>query len=41
MTDKGGKTDMERVGLFQEMSYHTVGDKYTAPGSKYWNMREV
>ena len=25
---EGGKTDMERVGLFSEQGYHTVGDKY-------------
>ena len=24
----GGKTDMERVGLFSEMGYTTLGDKY-------------
>lgn len=23
-----GKTDMERIGLFSEMEYITVGDKY-------------
>lgn len=32
MTDKGGKTDMERMGIFQEMKYHTIGDKYSAQG---------
>lgn len=32
MGDKGGKTDMERMGIFQEMKYHTIGDKYTAQG---------
>ncbi|KAJ8383108.1 hypothetical protein SKAU_G00038860 [Synaphobranchus kaupii] len=25
-----GKTDMDRVGLFKEMGYITIGDKYTA-----------
>jgi len=25
---EGGKTDMERIGLFSEQGYHTVGDKY-------------
>ena len=24
----GGKTDMERIGLFSEMGYTTIGDKY-------------
>ena len=23
-----GKSDMERVGLFSEMEYHTIGDRY-------------
>ena len=23
-----GKTDMERVGLFKEQKYHTIGDNY-------------
>ncbi|XP_064644547.1 cilia-and flagella-associated protein 96-like [Lineus longissimus] len=32
-----GKTDMERVGLFQEMTYHTIGDKYKRPGSINFN----
>lgn len=22
------KADMERIGLFKEMGYHTIGDKY-------------
>ncbi len=30
---KGGKTDMERVGVFSEQGYVTIGDKYTRPGS--------
>ena len=30
MGDK--KSDMERVGLFQEMEYATIGDKYKSPG---------
>lgn len=35
--DKGGKNDMERIGLFQEMGYVTIGDKYATPGSsKYF-----
>lgn len=28
MPVEGGKTDMERIGLFSEMGYVTVGDKY-------------
>lgn len=32
-----GKTDMERVGLFQEMEYHTIADRYVPPGSKSFN----
>lgn len=32
MGDKGGKTDMERIGLFQEMTYVTIGDKYKPAG---------
>ena len=30
---KFAKTDMERVGLFKEMGYVSIGDKYKAPGS--------
>lgn len=29
----GGKTDMERVGLFQEMGHVSIGDRYRAAGS--------
>jgi len=36
MGDKGGKSDMERMGIFQEMTYHTIGDKYSTPGSKLY-----
>ena len=25
---EGGKNDMERVGLFSEPGYHTIGDRY-------------
>ncbi|NP_001088214.1 UPF0602 protein C4orf47 homolog [Xenopus laevis] len=32
-----GKTDMERIGLFSEMGYTSIGDKYAAPGSKPFN----
>lgn len=28
MGEKGGKNDMDRVGLFQEMGYITINDKY-------------
>ena len=27
------KTDMERVGLFTEMGYTTIGDPYVPPNS--------
>ncbi|CAG5134595.1 unnamed protein product [Candidula unifasciata] len=37
MGDKGGKTDMDRIGLFKEMSYITIGDKYTTPGQGVFN----
>jgi hypothetical protein len=38
----GGKTDMERVGLFKEMTYHTIGDKYKRPGdSKFSYMYSI
>ncbi|XP_071808688.1 cilia-and flagella-associated protein 96-like [Asterias amurensis] len=33
----GGKTDMERIGLFQEMEYVTIGDKYKMAGKKEFN----
>lgn len=32
-----GKTDMERVGLFKEMSYHTIGDKYRSKNQTSFN----
>ena len=31
--DEGGKTDMERVGLFSEVGYTTIGDKYPKVGN--------
>lgn len=31
----GGKNDMDRIGVFQEMGYVTIGDRYKPPGSKY------
>lgn len=37
MGDKGGKNDMDRIGLFQEMTYVTIGDKYKQPGKGYFN----
>lgn len=28
---------MDRIGLFQEMGYISIGDKYVTPGtSEYW-----
>jgi len=37
--DEGGKTDMERVGLFSEVGYTTIGDKYPKldPNSRPFN----
>ncbi|XP_054846087.1 UPF0602 protein C4orf47 homolog [Eublepharis macularius] len=32
-----GKTDMERIGLFSEMEYITIGDKYVLPFSRAFN----
>lgn len=34
MGEKGGRTDMDRVGLFQEMGYVTINDKYKERGGK-------
>lgn len=34
MGDKGGRTDMDRVGLFKEMGYVTINDKYKERGGK-------
>lgn len=31
MPSEMGKTDMERIGLFSEMEYITIGDKYVSP----------
>ncbi|XP_036933252.1 UPF0602 protein C4orf47 homolog isoform X2 [Acanthopagrus latus] len=31
------KSDMERLGVFKEMSYISVGDKYTAPSNRPFN----
>ena len=36
MGDRGfTKNDMERIGLFQEMGYATIGDKYKVSPCKY------
>lgn len=37
MGEKGGKGDMDRVGLFQEMGYITISDRYKQPGSVQFN----
>ena len=38
----GGKTDMERIGLFQEMEYVTIGDKYKMAGkSEFFVFMEI
>ncbi|KAK3091674.1 hypothetical protein FSP39_021731 [Pinctada imbricata] len=37
MGEKGGKTDMDRIGLFQEMGYVTINDKYRQPGILQFN----
>lgn len=34
MGEKGGRTDMDRVGLFREMGYVTINDKYKERGGK-------
>ncbi|WAQ97604.1 CD047-like protein, partial [Mya arenaria] len=33
MGERGGKADMDRVGLFQEMGYVTINDRYKGKGS--------
>lgn len=33
-----GKTDMDRVGLFQEMKYHTIGDPFKGGSMKGFNV---
>ncbi|XP_070544417.1 cilia-and flagella-associated protein 96-like [Ptychodera flava] len=35
--DQGGKTDMERVGLFKEMEYTTINDRYIPRTGKAFN----
>lgn len=37
MADRGGKPDMERIGLFQEMAYVTIGDKYRSTANDAFN----
>lgn len=37
MPAEGGKTDMERIGLFSEMGYITVGDKYVSQFNRPFN----
>ncbi|XP_041609872.1 UPF0602 protein C4orf47 homolog isoform X3 [Vulpes lagopus] len=37
MPAEGGKTDMERIGLFSEMEYVTVGDKYLSSFNRPFN----
>ncbi|XP_060102432.1 cilia-and flagella-associated protein 96 [Heteronotia binoei] len=32
-----GKSDMERIGLFSEMEYITIGDKYVSPFNRPFN----
>ncbi len=36
MISGGGKSDMDRVGVFKEMSYISVGDKYSPTHCKYY-----
>ena len=31
--EKFTKSDMERIGIFQEMGYISIGDKYKAPNA--------
>ncbi|XP_006834571.1 PREDICTED: UPF0602 protein C4orf47 homolog [Chrysochloris asiatica] len=37
MPIEGGKSDMDRIGLFSEMEYITVGDKYVSPFNRPFN----
>ncbi|XP_007423756.1 UPF0602 protein C4orf47 homolog [Python bivittatus] len=37
MPSETGKTDMERIGLFSEMEYITIGDKYASPFNRPFN----
>ena len=38
MPAEGGKTDMERIGLFSEMEYIPVGDKYVSQFNRKYNL---
>ncbi|KAK3579519.1 hypothetical protein CHS0354_028348 [Potamilus streckersoni] len=35
MGERGGKSDMDRIGVFQEMGYITIGDRYKTPGIQF------
>ncbi|KAM9623035.1 cilia-and flagella-associated protein 96 [Trichechus inunguis] len=37
MPAEGGKSDMDRIGLFSEMEYITIGDKYVSPFNRPFN----
>jgi len=37
MANQGGKSDMERIGLFQEMQYVTIGDRYKSTAGNAFN----
>ncbi|KAM6220538.1 cilia-and flagella-associated protein 96 [Rhynchocyon petersi] len=37
MPAESGKSDMDRIGLFSEMEYITVGDKYVSPFNRPFN----
>ncbi|XP_063166479.1 cilia-and flagella-associated protein 96 [Candoia aspera] len=37
MPSEMGKTDMERLGLFSEMEYISIGDKYVSPFNRPFN----
>ncbi|KAK2849569.1 hypothetical protein Q5P01_009403 [Channa striata] len=37
MPPADGKTDMERLGIFKELSYISVGDKYSPPTNRPFN----
>lgn len=36
----GAKTDMERVGIFKEMEYISIGDKYVPAGASK-NLKKI
>ncbi|XP_051821454.1 UPF0602 protein C4orf47 homolog isoform X1 [Antechinus flavipes] len=37
MPGEGGKSDMDRIGLFSEMEYITIGDRYISPYNRPFN----